>query len=175
MTPSRGSPRCGGVELAGNLAGLLAMAALLGGCSEPTPREPDLEPLVLSMFEDGWSRGDVGAFSSTIADSVLFHYAGTPRRLSRDEMGEIVLRWREAFPDLRMDIEEMISEGDIVAARLTLSGTHEGPWRGAPPTGRRVSMALMMFFRFEDGRMVELWESDDQLGFQRQLGLAARP
>lgn len=123
------------------------------------------------MFNNGWNRGQTGVFKETIADTVLFHYAGSPRKLSQEQMSEIVLRWREAFPDLQMEIQELIVQGDIAAARLNLSGTHEGSWAGAAPTGKQVNMALMMFFRFEDGKMVELWESDDQLGFRKQLGI----
>ena len=150
----------------------LMTVLVIAGCrTDVAPSEAALRAAVVSMTEDGWSRGEVDVFSSTIADTVLFHDAGTPRMVPREEMGAIVLAWREAFPDLRMEIDEMISEGDLVATRLTLSGTHRGPWRGAEPTGRRISMALMMFFRFENGRLVELWESDDQLGLRQQLGL----
>lgn len=131
----------------------------------------DIKASVVSMFDGGWNRGEVGIFTSTIADTVRFHYAGSPRELNRDQMSSIVLQWREAFPDLHMEIEELIAEGDIAAARLTLSGTHQGIWGSAEPTGRQVSMALTMFFRFENGKMVEIWESDDQLGFRRQLGI----
>lgn len=140
-------------------------------CSNSSLQEADLKPLVVAMIEEGWNLGDVEVFSSTIAEDVLFHYAGSPREMSREEMAATVLRWREAFPDLEMKIEALIQERNLVAARLEFSGTHEGSWRGASPTGREVTMALMMFFRFENGRLVELWESDDQLGFRQQLGL----
>ena len=131
----------------------------------------DLKRLVRSMIEEGWNRGDIAAFEVSLADSVHFHYAGTPRTLTRDDMAQLVLRWREAFPDLRMEVEELLAEGELVAARLTLSGTHRAPWAGVAPTGKRIKMALMMFFRFEGAKMVELWESDDQLGLRRQLGI----
>lgn len=123
------------------------------------------------MIEEGWNRGDIAAFELSVADSVSFHYHGTPRTLTRDDMAQLVLRWREAFPDLRMEVEELLAEGELVAARLTLSGTHRAPWAGVAPTGKRIKMALMMFFRFEGAKMVELWESDDQLGLRRQLGI----
>lgn len=122
------------------------------------------------MVEEGWNRGRVEVFTLISADSVRFTYAGSPRTLTRAAMGATVLRWRRAFPDLRMEIHELVAEGDLVAARLTLSGTHQGPWAGVAPTGRRVTMSLMMLFRFEGGRLVEFWESDDQLGLRRQLG-----
>jgi predicted ester cyclase len=91
--------------------------------------------------------------------------------VSLEEMGTIVLRWREAFPDLRLEIEELIFENDIGEALIMLSGTHEELWRGAEPSGHKVTMALMMFFRFEDGKPVELREVDHQLGSRKRLGI----
>jgi steroid delta-isomerase-like uncharacterized protein len=152
--------------------GILCLLVFAVSCDRPaTSQKQQLQKAVHSMFEDGWNRGDIASFDETIADSVLFHYADSPKTLSRGQMSEFIVRWREAFPDLRMDVEELLVEDNLAAARLTLTGTHEGPWADAEPTGEKVSMALMMFFRFEDGKMVELWEVDDQFGFRRQLGL----
>ncbi len=154
---------------------VVAAGLTTAGCTpDPSSRQDpaEIRTAIAAMTERGWSGGDVDAFRTSVADSVDFHYAGgAPRRLSREELGEIVLGWRRAFPDLRMGVEEVVVEGDLAAVRARLEGTHEGAWRGAEPTGERVGMSLMMFMRFEDGRMVELWESDDQLGFRRQLGL----
>ena len=116
------------------LAGIAVIVVLLSGGCETGAADP--KAAVRSIVERGWNRGEVDTFSRTLADTVDFHYAGSAREMSRDQMSAIVLRWREAFPDLRMELEEMISEGDLVAARLTLSGTHEGPWGGGPPPGR---------------------------------------
>lgn len=157
------------------------LAAAVAGCAQERAAVPDassragadgIRAAIEAMTERGWSEGDVAAFDATVADSVDFHYAGSPpRRVSRAALADVVLDWRRAFPDLRMEVEDVVVEGDLAAVRARLEGTHEGVWRGAEPTGERVGMALMMFMRFEDGRMVELWESDDQLGFRRQLGL----
>lgn len=95
------------------------------------------------MTEEAWNRGELGILDRGMADSVRFHYAGSPRTMSRDGMGRAVMRWREAFPDLRMEIDELIAEDDLVAGRFTLSGTHRGEWNGVPPTGREVTMALI--------------------------------
>lgn len=154
------------------IVGILLSELLIVSCSAPeSSQKQQIQEAVHSMFEEGWNRGIIASFDETVADSVLFHYAGSPRTLTRDEMSQFIIRWREAFPDLRMNLEELLIQDNLAATRLTLTGTHEGLWAGAEPTGEQVSMALMMFFRFEAGKVVELWEVDDQLGFRRQLGL----
>jgi predicted ester cyclase len=131
----------------------------------------ELKEAVVAMFEGGWNHGDVNVFATRAADPMIFHYAGTKRSLSVHELGQIVQRWRAAFPDLRITVDEMISEGDIVATRTTFTGTHLGPWAGAHPTGRSITMVQTLFFRFESGMLVEVWELEDQIAFRKQLGL----
>ena len=157
-----------------------AVAVLLLACAGSPPGDTgpggaDLSEVVVTMTEAAWNEGRVGVLDTTMADSVTFHYHGTPREVTREQMAATVLRWREAFAHLEMRIDETVREDDLVAARMTLSGRHEGRWLDVPPTGRSVSMTLMIFFRFEGERVVEMWESDDRLGLRRQLGLEGIP
>jgi predicted ester cyclase len=83
---------------------------------------------------------------------------------------------RTAFPDLRFTIEELVAEGDIVAGRLTMTGTHEGPLMGMPPpTGLAVRQDHMHFVRYRDGRAIEHWGVRDDLGMMQQLGVIPEP
>ena len=77
---------------------------------------------------------------------------------------------RTAFPDLHFTIEELVAEGNIVAGRLTMRGTHEGPLMGMPPTGRSVRQDHTHFVRFRDGKAVEHWGMRDELGMMQQPG-----
>lgn len=61
-----------------------------------------------------------------------------------------------------------MAEEDRAAARLVHSGTHQGAWRGLPPTGRTIEVEEMMFFRFEDGRIGEVWEVTDEHAERKQ-------
>ena len=83
--------------------------------------------------------------------------------------------FRSAFPDWRMEIVEMVAEGDTVAARFRCSGTNEGEFRGAPPTGRRMEVDEVYFLRVEDGKFVYFWGLEDDLKRMRQLGLIPPP
>src|SRR5918999_247366 len=71
--------------------------------------------------------------------------------------------------------DELIVEGETVAGRLTMNGTHDGPLMGMPPTGRQVRQAHMHFVRFRDGKAIEHWGVRDDMGMMRQLGAVPQP
>jgi predicted ester cyclase len=85
-------------------------------------------------------------------------------------------RWitpfRTSFPDVHMEIVDLIAEGDRVVGRFTCSGTHLGEWLGQAPTGRRFEgIDEVYFFRFSGGRIVHAWGIEDTLRRLEQLGL----
>jgi predicted ester cyclase len=69
----------------------------------------------------------------------------------------------------------MIEEGDRVAVRTTFEATHTGDFFGIPPTGRRVSFTGVHIMRYSDGKLIEHWGSNDDLGLMRQLGVVPEP
>lgn len=75
------------------------------------------------------------------------------------------------FPDLAVTTDMLVTQDDLVAARLTLSGTHAGSFAGVPASGRFMSWGSMRFYRVGDGRVVETWAIQDRLGLFQQLGL----
>src|SRR5688572_18900894 len=86
-------------------------------------------------------------------------------------------RWitpfRESFPDVEMEIVELIAEGEKVVGRFRCSATNRGPWRGRPATGRRFERVDEVYiFRVRDGRIAEAWGIEDTRSRERQLGLA---
>ncbi len=80
-----------------------------------------------------------------------------------------------AFPDVQMDVEDMIAEGDKVVARVSVSGTHRGEFMGIAPTGNRVTIAGIDILRVADGKIVEHWGKFDDLGMMQQLGVMEQP
>ena len=81
-----------------------------------------------------------------------------------------VAEWRSGFPDLRLAVEDQVAEGDRVASRFVLRGTHDGPFLGVVPTGRPVAVAGVSIDRLAGGRLAESWLSLDALGLLRQIG-----
>jgi len=93
------------------------------------------------------------------------------------QMAPAARRWiapfRESFPDVQMEIVELIAEGEKVAGRFRCSATNLGPWRGQPPTGRRFERVDEVYiFRVRDGRITEAWGIEDTRSRERQLGLS---
>jgi predicted ester cyclase len=78
-----------------------------------------------------------------------------------------------AFPDLRMAEADSLREGEKVAFRWILSGTHEGEFMGVAPTGRRVEAMGMDIVRLADGEIVEHWGEFDAMGLLRQMGVVS--
>jgi len=96
--------------------------------------------------------------------------------LSTPELARAARRWiapfRASFPDVQMEIVELIAEGDKVVGRFTCSATHLGEWLGQAPTGRRFERVdEVSLFRFRDGRIAYAWSLEDTQGRLRQLGL----
>jgi predicted ester cyclase len=81
----------------------------------------------------------------------------------------------DAFPDMRITVEEVIGEGEKVATRGTWSGTHKGSFMGVAATGKSVKIGYIDMWRFENGRAVENWVQMDMLGLMQQLGVVPPP
>jgi steroid delta-isomerase-like uncharacterized protein len=79
---------------------------------------------------------------------------------------------RTAYPDLHVTIEDLVTEGDRAAIRIITRGTNTGPMRTYDPTGRRAEFGEMFFFRFENGRIAELWQQLNVITMLRQIGRA---
>ncbi len=87
-------------------------------------------------------------------------------------MKRITADFRSAFPDLRFEVEIVIAEDEFVAARWTASGTHLGSWGSVGPTGRSATFSGVNIFRFESGKVAEIWNHRDDLGLMEQVGAA---
>jgi predicted ester cyclase len=92
------------------------------------------------------------------------------------EIASSVKSWiapfRASFPDVHMKVIDLVAEGDTVVGRFACSGTHQGEWRGHPPTGRRFERVdEVYFFRLRDGKIVHSWGVEDSANRLRQLGL----
>jgi steroid delta-isomerase-like uncharacterized protein len=127
--------------------------------------------VVRETAERLFNQGDLSAVNELIAADAVDH--GEPEGTDcRQHFRQVVTMLRNAFPDLHMEIVNMVAEGDQVAVHLRMSGTHQGPFMGIAPTGKRFSTDQMRIMRFRDGQMTDSWAVIDNLGWRQQLGAA---
>lgn len=88
-----------------------------------------------------------------------------------DGMKAMYEEYYAAFPDLRQEIVELVAEGDVVAVFLLTKGTHNGEFRGVPPTGNEITVEDTGLIRIEEGQIVDLWPQSDILSLFEQLGV----
>jgi steroid delta-isomerase-like uncharacterized protein len=106
-----------------------------------------------------------------ISPSAVFHVPGRAEPV-RGPAGylEVIGMMRGGFPDIQWTLEEMIVEGDMVAARFTMKGTHRGSFFGVPPTGKVIKVQAMNFYRLSGGKFVEERAQPDLLSLLQQIG-----
>jgi steroid delta-isomerase-like uncharacterized protein len=113
------------------------------------------------------------AVAELLTEDFVPHTWGIPA--GRDGLIDAMERVGAGLSDVRMTINELVAEGDLVAVRLTSSAVQSGPFMGMPPSGRRYEIGEMHLFRIRDGRVSEHWHLADLLGMMRQLGAMPSP
>jgi steroid delta-isomerase-like uncharacterized protein len=128
--------------------------------------------LVYRWFEQVWNQGRESAIDELFAASGIAHGIGQGEATLHGpaEFKPFVRNLRGSLPDVRISVQDAISEGDKVTVRVLLEGTHSGPGLGVSPTGRKVRVAGIVLVRIANGQIVEGWNSWDQLGLLRQIG-----
>jgi serine phosphatase RsbU (regulator of sigma subunit) len=120
-------------------------------------------------IEEVWNRTNLEVVDE-IFDRYISHQPdGSVLERGPEDVKRFVGEFRSAFPDLRLIIDDQIAEGDKVMIRETARGTHQGELRGMAPTGKEMEIKGMAIFRFSSqGKVVESWDSYDQLSLMRQ-------
>jgi steroid delta-isomerase-like uncharacterized protein len=138
-----------------------------------------MEPrdVVARYFEELWQRHNFAAATQLISTECTTHQLrstdGPVPSASRGptEMRDHIMVWLRGFPDLTVEVETMVAEGDRVVSWLVFRGTHKGLWMGLPPTGRVVTVRSVVMHRVANARIVEDWALTDGLGVYQQLGV----
>jgi steroid delta-isomerase-like uncharacterized protein len=133
--------------------------------------EEQNQTLVKQVF-DRLNKQDATVYEELYsADYGWYFPANNTKKLTREEeAGFVKLLW-SAFPDIQWNIEEMITSGNLVMVRFTNTGTHEGEYQGLPPTGKNWESGGVWIARIKEGKLVEVREEADVLGWMQQLGM----
>lgn len=123
------------------------------------------------LYEEFVNNGNMETFNELVAEDVTEHEEFPGLSPDREGVKQFFAMMRQAFPDLRFVVEEMLAEGDKVVCRFRMQGTHRGEFLGVAPTGNRVDVAAIDVFRLADGQVKEHWGVTDSLSMMQQLGV----
>lgn len=130
--------------------------------------------IVRRFVKDVVNGGNLDRIDEYVGENVVDH---TPfgETKGREAFRETTEALHNAFPDIEVIPEEIISEGDTVSVRMTQRGTHDGEFLGVAPTGNSFEIKAMAFAHLEGGEVVERWVQPDLLGLMQQLGAVEMP
>jgi len=125
---------------------------------------------------EAFNQGRVEVIDQVISADFIDHSQlppGVPP--GREGVKALVKALRSAFPDFKVKIERQIAEGDLVVQHISATGTMKGDFAGMPASGKRATWEAIHISRLANGKVVEHWSVQDQLGMLQQLGFAPRP
>jgi steroid delta-isomerase-like uncharacterized protein len=126
--------------------------------------------MVRRVIDELINKGNLEVADEVMAPNYVYHF---PMYEVKGPQGfkDLIGMMRNAFPDLNGTIDELIAEGETVAARFTLRGTFKGEMMGIAPTGKKLVFPEAVFVRFENGKEVEATPYANMLSFNEQLGI----
>ncbi len=139
------------------------------------------------FIEEVWNKGNVAAVDELIAPNYVGHFDSPTDvpvppefQLSLEQIKQFVSQMRTTFSDFHYTVELQVAEGDLVVTRQTARGTHTGEYRGLtykgiPPTGKQVTWTETWIERIADGKIVEFWSNENDVGRLQQIGALPTP
>lgn len=132
--------------------------------------------VVRRVIEEMFNKGNLDVADELIATDYVDHDPAMPEEVRGPEgFKQFVAAYRSGFPDLHVEIEDQVAEGDRLSTRWTATGTHEGDLWGIAPTGKWVTLPGMEISRISDGKLAEPWEGYDSMLIMQQLGVVPSP
>ena len=148
---------------------LVALVATLAVPAFADEVEERNKAVARTVLEEVLGQGKFEKYEALHSPDLVVH--GGSGDFNREQDLASTKGWRQAFPDLRVTVDRIVAEGDLVAVRFIGEGTNTGSSDKLSATGKHVRIAGMVILRIVDGKVVEEWTSFDQLDFLRQLGL----
>ena len=127
--------------------------------------------LIRRWFEEVWNKGRREAIDEMASPDAIAH-GHAPYDIGLDQFRGFYTSVRAAFPDIHIGIDFTVADADKVAARWTATATHKGTFLGYAATGRPIKISGVSIMRIAGGKIVEAWDTWDQLGLMVQIGAA---
>jgi steroid delta-isomerase-like uncharacterized protein len=125
---------------------------------------------IIKQFYEEMDSQDLADWEKLTAPGYLLHMPGTPGPMNIEAAKDLFKMFFAAFPDIRHAVQEVLADGDRLAARLTVSGTHKGDLMGIPATGRSIQMEAINTYHVSGGKIAEHWIVADMMVMMKQLG-----
>ena len=152
---------------------LLALSVVISGPVMAEDVEARNKAVARSFFEDVLDKGKLEDYAKSHAPDFVANSEG--RKASLEEDMTAAREQRKALPDMRVKVNHIVAEGDLVSVYWTASGTNSAAGWGIPATGKSVSVNGMTLFRFERGLIQEEWSVFNMYSIMKQLGLLPPP
>lgn len=131
----------------------------------------DQNKQIVRRYQEIYNSNDLDALTEVVSENLLTPkiMPGVPHGLEGAKAAHRIML--TGFPDYQTIIDDLIAEGDKVAARITMTGRHTGSFMGIPPTGKHVTFTGIYIARIADGKIVEHWGEEDSVSLLQQLGV----
>jgi steroid delta-isomerase-like uncharacterized protein len=131
---------------------------------------PEDAKSLVRQFYDAVGAGNFSVIDELVADDFVDREVFPGLEANREGVKQFFAMVRSAFPDLGMEVREMLADDDLVAVRVIATGTHEGEFMGMSSSGRRIEVQVFDIFRIRDGQVTEHWGLMDAMTMMQQLG-----
>ena len=131
--------------------------------------------IVREFIDEILNRQRVELMDKLLASDYKLYFPGAPEPLTRETFPQFIAAFPTAFPDFQIAVETLVAEGDDVAVRFVLKGTHNGEFMGVPATSRKVQVPGHVFYRLQEGKIVEDRPIFDRALMLEQLGVMQAP
>ncbi len=130
--------------------------------------------LIRRIAEEIFNKKNLAVVDELVDNDYVFHGGPGGQEKGRENFKQMQTILFTTFPDIRLTIEDMVAEGDKLAYRYTLRGTHKGDFMGIAPTGKQFELSGIAIGRVIGGKIVEEWDANDMLGMMQQLGVVSK-
>lgn len=166
----------------------LVIVMVIGSCTQDKESKAKMEELkakantetqnkvIVQKLIDGFNNRDTTIYEQVYSPncSLYFPSSSTKPATRSEDLQSTKKNWI-ALPDIHWKIEEMVAEGDMVAARYTATGTQKEEWWGVPASGKKFETSGIFIVRIANGKVIDQREDADVLGLFQQLGMELKP
>lgn len=136
---------------------------------------PDNETII-ERFDHAFTGNDTATIDELCDPQLVDHNPAPGAPPTLEGFKATIAGYKAAFPDLEFaELGDIVWDGDTVATRWTVNGTHEGEMMGIAPSGKRISVEGMNFYQLKEGRITDVWTQFDGVGMLQQLGVMPVP